>query len=242
MDDGCGMFMNRFAQGAVVTAALLAAAPAWSLPSDVDSPGIERGAQSIGVDIELAFDDDARDAAYEIGYERAPTDWAAFEGKLVFAHPDAEDPFTEGLELAATLAPANQSGNWRFGVKLDLFLGLEDGVDDAGEALVLAERNLGDGAFIANFGAKRAFANGAATEFEYGLRIERPYFGATIAAEILGELGTDEDFGFGDERATLFGLDYGRDLENLDFEFAVFGGLTDASPDAFVRVQIGRAF
>lgn len=234
------------------TTLLLAGALFWSaapaamaLPVKVYAARVTPGEFEAEAQI-VNEDGDETETRLEVGY--GFTRWWKAAAVAEIVDGPGTGPRAEAYSVENIIVLPRPKGlPFEWGLYAEYEVGARSGSPDVIELKGLFSRKAGHFDTRLNLIAEREVGAGAGDETEFEYAAQSRYAlndDFAIGLQASGALGDSEDFGKLSDRAHLFGPIVAGELEipgttgELELEAGYFFGLTDASPDDVVRVQV----
>lgn len=214
---------------------------------NVSSPYVSKGELEIEAKTEYHIDDDndvdgAWEQSFEVGY--GITDYIGVEAGIEFADAPGEDLETKALEVEAKVQ-FTEKGQYFIdsGVKLEYGYNTSGEPDDIGAELLLAKAydrfshgmNIGIGTEVGDDSDDRGALDVSwKTEYE----ISETF---SLGFEYYGDFGdmTDE---YDDQEHLIGPVAYGDFIYGAEYEAGILFGISEASPDAALKLNFGYEF
>ncbi len=213
----------------------------------VSSPYVDKGEIEIESKFERKFDDRSAvdgewEQSFEVGY--GLTDYLGVEAGIEFENPANDDIETKKLELEAKVQLA-EKGAWIVdpGLKFGYGYSTNGGTDEI-EAEILLAKTIGKFSHVMNLELGHEVGEGSSDRYEHGISWKTKYKYKEIFSpgiEYYGSMGdSTEDY---DDQSHLLGpVAYGDLTENFEYAFGVLAGISDAAPDATVKLNFEYKF
>lgn len=221
-----------------------AASPASALPIKVYAPKVEAGVLEVEADTVRA--DDETETRFELGY--GVNRWWRATGVVEVVDEPGGGPHVEAYTIENVIVLPRPSWlPFQWGAYAEYEVGAKGGAADKIELKALFSGEIGKIENHVNLVAEREVGAGASDEIEYEYAVQSRYRlndEVALGLQASGALGSSESFGDLGDRAHVFGPMVAGDFHlpgvksELEFEAAYLVGVTDASPDDVIRVQI----
>lgn len=232
---------------ALFTVSFLIAAPVWATKT-VTSPYVDEGTIEIEAKSGMVFGADGKkDGAWNAQTSIAYGVTEFWEAEIGLAGKD--DRKDEDAELNAVffeskfqLAPR---GAYFLdpGIKVEYERSLVVGPDEIGAKFILAKQ-MGKLGHVANFGIGREVGNNSSNENEYGFSygLSHDYSDKlALGVEWYSDFGNFEE-GYSKQSHQFGPVVYGGTDMGFDYEFGILAGVSNAAPDAQLKLVIGYEF
>lgn len=221
------------------------ASPAAALPIKVYTPKVEAGV--LEVEADTVHEDDETKTRFELGY--AVTRWWRATGVVEVADTPGAGPRAEAYTIEnVVVLPRPAWLPFRWGLYGEYEVGARSGTPDKIELKALFAGDIGKVETRVNFVAEREVGAGAADVIGYEYAAQSRYRvtdEVALGLQASGALGSSDRFGRLSDLEHVVGPIVAGDFHvpgvksEIEFEAAYLFGVTDASPDDVVRVQIG---